>query len=71
MKKLFVLGLLSLSAEAFSQTCYVDMVDRYSRVVRTFTGYGDQNSCLEGMKECRKSIRFDYSNNPNNFDSPK
>jgi hypothetical protein len=64
MKKLFVLGLLSLSAQAFSQTCYVDMVDRYSRVVRTFTAYGDQNTCIEGMKECRKSIRFDYSNNP-------
>jgi len=64
MKKLLVFGLLSLSAQAFSQTCYVDMVDRYNRVVRTFTGYGDADTCLEGMKECRKSIRLDYSNNP-------
>ena len=63
MKKLLVFGLLSLSAQAFSQTCYVDMVDRYSRVVRTFTGWGDPDTCLEGMKECRKSIRLDYSNN--------
>ena len=64
MKKLIVFGLLSLSAQAFAQTCYVDMVDNYNRVVRTFTGFGDANTCLEGMKECRKSIRFDYSNNP-------
>jgi len=64
MKKIFVIGLLSLSASAFSQTCYVDMVDNYSRVIRTFTGWGDANTCIEGMKECRKSIRLDYSNNP-------
>lgn len=59
MKKLFVLGLLSLSAQAFSQTCYVDMVDRYNRVVRSYTGWGDANTCLEGMKECRKAIRLE------------
>lgn len=64
MKKIVLLGLLSLSATSFAQTCYVDMVDRYSRVVRTFTGFGDPNTCLEGMKECRKSIRLDYSSNP-------
>jgi hypothetical protein len=64
MKKLLVLGLLSLSAQAFSQTCEVDMVDRYNRVVRTFRAYGNDDSCIEGMKQCRKSIRLDYSSNP-------
>jgi hypothetical protein len=64
MKKIMLLGLLSLSATAFGQTCNVDMVDRYDRVVRTFRSYGDPNTCLESMKECRKSIRLDYSNNP-------
>ncbi len=64
MKKLIVLGLLSLSAQAFAQTCEVDMVDRYNRVVRTFRAYGNDDSCVEGMKQCRKSIRLDYSNNP-------
>lgn len=64
MKKLMFLGLLSLSATSFAQTCFVDMVDRYDRVIRTFTAYGDQNTCIEGMKECRKSIRLDYSNDP-------
>jgi len=64
MKKIMLIGLLSLSATAFSQTCTVDMVDRYDRVVRSFRSYGDPNTCLESMKECRKSIRLDYSNNP-------
>lgn len=63
MKKLLVLVLLSLSATAFSQTCYVNMVDRYDRVVRTFAARGS-DTCLEAMKECRKSIRLDYSRDP-------
>jgi hypothetical protein len=57
--KLFVfLTLAVLGLPAFSQTCYVDMVDGYNRVVRTFSSYGEQNSCIEGMKECRKTIRL-------------
>lgn len=59
MKQLFLFAILCLSAQAFSQTCEVDMVDRYSRVVRTFRAYGNDNSCIEGMKQCRKSIRLD------------
>lgn len=58
MKLFALLTLATLSLPAFSQTCYVDMVDNYNRVVRTFTAYGEQNSCLEGMKECRKTIRL-------------
>ena len=65
MKKLIMLGLLGLSAQAFGQTCYVDLVIKNSHsVVRTFSAYGDQMSCIEGMKECRKAIRFEYSNHP-------
>lgn len=64
MKKLMFLGLLSLSATSFAQTCMVDMVDRYDRVIRTFTAFGDRDTCIEGMKECRKSIRLDYSRDP-------
>jgi hypothetical protein len=65
MKLFALLALATMSLSAFSQTCYVDMVVKNSgRVVRSFTAYGDPNSCIEGMKECRKSIRFDYSNNP-------
>lgn len=64
MKFLALLFLASLSLPALSQTCYVDMVHKPTgRVVRSFTGYGD-SSCIEGMKECRKSIRLDYSSNP-------
>lgn len=59
MKLFVLLVLLAMSLPAFSQTCYVDMVDRYNRVVRSFTGFGDPNSCLEGMKQCRKAIRFE------------
>jgi hypothetical protein len=58
MKKLLLLCLFSLSATAFGQTCYVDMVDRYNRVVTTYTGWGDPGTCMEGMKECRKAIRM-------------
>lgn len=65
MKFLALLTFATLSFSAFSQTCYVDMVVKNSnRVVRSFTSYGDPNSCLEGMKECRKSIRLDYSSSP-------
>ncbi len=64
MKFLALLTFATMSLSAFSQTCYVDMVVRNSnRVVRSFTAYGDPNSCIEGMKECRKSIRLDYSSN--------
>lgn len=59
MKFFVLLTLVTLSLPAFSQTCYVDMVDRYQRVVRTYTGQGDQNTCIEGMKECRKAIRLE------------
>lgn len=58
--KLFALVALSImSLPAFSQTCYVDMVDRYNRVVRSYTAYGDQRTCIEGMKQCRKAIRLE------------
>lgn len=64
MKLFTLLALTALSLPAFSQTCYVDMVHTPTqRVVRSFTGWGD-SSCVEGMKECRKSIRLDYSSNP-------
>ncbi len=65
MKFFGLLVLACMSLPAFSQTCYVDMIQTQSgRVVRSFTAYGDPATCQEGMKECRKSIRFDYSNNP-------
>lgn len=64
MKKLLILGLLGLSATAFGQVCEVDLVYRNSQILRTFRAYGDPSSCQEGMKECRKAIRFDYSSNP-------
>jgi hypothetical protein len=65
MKFFGLLALALMSLPAFSQTCYVDMVHTPSgRVVRSFTAYGDPSTCQEGMKECRKSIRFDYSSNP-------
>jgi len=78
MKSLFLLAILCMSAQVFAQTCEVDMIDRYNRVVRTFRAYGDPSSCIEGMKECRKTIRLgpqlggvdcirrgDYNPNPN------
>lgn len=58
MRLFTLLALSIMSLPAFSQVCYVDMVDRYNRVVSTFTGYGDPGTCLEGMKECRKTIRL-------------
>jgi hypothetical protein len=65
MKKFLFLALATLSAQTFAQVCEVDMIDTFNdRVVRTFRAYGDPNTCIEGMKECRKSIRLDYSNNP-------
>jgi hypothetical protein len=57
MKLFSILALAALSFPAFSQTCQVQMVDNYSRVIRVFTAYGDQ-TCIEGMKECRKTIRL-------------
>lgn len=64
MKRILVLGLLSLSVSAFAQVCEVDLVYRNNQILRTFRAYGDPASCVEGMKECRKAIRFDYSSNP-------
>lgn len=65
MKKLIMLGLLSLSTQAFSQTCYVDLIIKNTNhVVRSFSAFGDQMTCAEGMKACRKAIRFDYTTNP-------
>ena len=64
MKRVLVLALLSLSVSAFAQICEVNMVYRKTQVLRTFRAYGDPSSCFEGMKECRKSIRLDYSRNP-------
>lgn len=59
MKKLMLLAFLIMSAQTvMAQVCEVDMVDRYNRVVRTFRAYGDPNTCIEGMKECRKTIRL-------------
>ncbi len=62
MKKIVLLGLLSLSANAFSDSCTVQMVTTNNRLVQTFRAHGI-DSCLEAMKECRKSIRVDYSRN--------
>lgn len=59
MKLFAILSLAAFSFSAFSQTCYVDMVDRYNRAIRTYTGYGDQSICYEAMKECRKAIRLE------------
>ncbi len=58
MKFLSVLAFAALSSSAFAQICEVDMVDRYNRVIRTFRAYGQQDACIEGMKECRKTIRL-------------
>lgn len=61
MKKLIVLGLLSFSATAFSQTCIVDMVNSYNNtIVRTFRAY----DCIEAKKQCSKSVRLDYGRDP-------
>lgn len=43
---------------AHAQQCLVDMVDNIGRVVQTISARGDANSCMEGMKECRKAIRL-------------
>lgn len=64
MKKLVIAGLMTLSASAFAQTCYVDLTYRINTVVRTFHSYPGDANCIEAMKECRKAIRFDYSNHP-------
>lgn len=56
MKTFLALSFLSFALPAAAQICHVDQVDRYNRVIRTFTAYGDANSCVEGMKECRKDI---------------
>lgn len=65
MRLLTLIVFTVLSISSYAQTCYVDMVHTPTqRVVRSFVGYGDSHSCLEGMKECRKSIRLDYSNHP-------
>lgn len=58
MKFFSVIALAILSFPAFSQSCQVHMVDNYSRVIRVFSAYGDPNTCIEGMKECRKTIRL-------------
>ena len=64
MKFLIVFAVAMMSGAVFSQTCQVQMISKNPRqLVRLFTTYNDP-SCLEGMKECRKSIRLDYSNNP-------
>lgn len=64
MKRLLAFTLLSLSVSAFAQVCEVDLVYRNNQILRTFRAYGDPATCIEGMKECRKAIRFDYSSNP-------
>jgi hypothetical protein len=61
MKFFSLVALSLLSLPAFSQsyqTCYVDMVDRYNRVVATYTAYDAPSVCQEGMKQCRKAIRL-------------
>lgn len=59
------LGLLIFTTSALAQICEVDMVDTYSnRIIRTFRAYGDPSTCIDGMKECRKTIRLQYSQNP-------
>ena len=59
MKQLFLFAILCMSAQVFAQTCEVDMTDRYNRVVRTYRAYGNDNTCIEGMKQCRKAIRLE------------
>ena len=59
MKLFALLALASMSLSAFSQTCYVDMVVKNSgRVVRSFTAYGDPNSCMEGSVGKTCTTRF-------------
>lgn len=65
MKFFGLLVLACMSLPAFSQTCYVDLIQAQSgRVLRSYTAYGDPSSCQEGMKQCRKAIRFDYTQYP-------
>jgi hypothetical protein len=55
--KILTFGLLFLSQFAVAQTCLVDMVNRNNRVIQTFRSYDNSNSCMEGMKQCRLTIR--------------
>ncbi len=65
MKNIFLLAVMALSAPAaFAQTCEVDMVYNNRTVVRTFRVPGTPGRCVEGLKQCNKSIRLDYSANP-------
>lgn len=58
MLKFFgLVTLLTVSAGAMAQTCYVDMVDRYERTIRSYTSFDANQGCKEGMKQCRLAIR--------------
>lgn len=61
MKSLLLLGLVGLSATAFGQSCIVKLRNDYNgTTLRTFRGY----DCVENMKECSKTIRFGYGQDP-------
>lgn len=45
------------SVSAFAGYCEVDMVNRYNRVVRTYTSYDEYQGCKEAMKQCRFANR--------------
>lgn len=56
MKLLTALFFASVSLSAFSQTCYVDLVNAQNRVIQSFIGQGH---CIEELKHCRKLVRFE------------
>jgi len=65
MKKLFAFALLTLAGSAFAQQrCTVELRQYNNRVIERYTVYGQPGSCIEGMKQCRKDIRLQYSRNP-------
>src|SRR5665647_3930156 len=45
---------------SYGASCYADMIYLNNRVIRSYAGF----DCQEAMKECRKSIRMEYSANP-------
>jgi hypothetical protein len=62
--KLLMAALLLMSVQTFAQVCEVELVDtQTNQIIKTFRTHGDLSRCLEGMKDCRKSIRLEYSKN--------
>lgn len=55
--KILTLAFLLMSQFVLAQTCLVDMINRSNRVIQTFRSNDHNNSCMEGMKQCRLTIR--------------